>query len=151
MFLEVDDEKENFSFGELFKNKHGVFRLNKNSYTSPGKEYLVSWQPTAQVASALASAVQIAPLAGTDILTISIETTNPLKSSDIINQLMIEYGEMTKEDKSEEAALTLAFVDTSLKSVQHEIDSIQKEKTEYQKANNLIDLDSQTQSYLRQY
>ena len=61
---------------------------------------------------------------------------------------MMEYGEMTKEDKSEEAALTLAFVDTSLKSVQHEIDSIQKEKTEYQKANNLIDLADQTQSYL---
>ena len=61
---------------------------------------------------------------------------------------MIEYGEMTKEDKSEEAALTLAFVDTSLKSVQHEIDSIQKEKTNFQKANNLIDLESQTQNYL---
>jgi uncharacterized protein involved in exopolysaccharide biosynthesis len=77
-----------------------------------------------------------------------VETTNPLKSSDIVNQLMLEYGEMTKEDKNEEAALTLAFVDTSLKSVQHEIDSIQREKSEYQKENNLIDLNSQTQSYL---
>jgi capsular exopolysaccharide synthesis family protein len=144
----VDDEKENFHFGELFKNRYGVFRLNKNSYISPGKEYSVSWLPTAQVASGFANSVQVAPLAGTDILTIGIETTNSLKSSDIINQLMIEYGEMTKEDKSEEAALTLAFVDTSLKSVQHEIDSIQKEKTEYQTENNLIDLANQTQSYL---
>ena len=144
----VNDEKEKFSFGELFRNRFGVFRLNKNSYTSPGKEYSVSWLPTAQVAAGFANSVQVAPLAGTDILTIGIETTNSLKSSDIINQLMIEYGEMTKEDKSEEAALTLAFVDTSLKSVQHEIDSIQKEKTEYQTENNLIDLANQTQSYL---
>ena len=88
----------------------------------------------------LANVIQIAPISGTDILNISIETTNSQKSADIVNQLMIEYGEMTKEDKSEEAALTLAFVDTSLKSVQHEIDSIQKEKTDYQKENNLIDL-----------
>ena len=146
--FKVDEEKESFRFGELFKNKYGVFRLNKNSYTSPGKEYSVSWQPAAQVASGFAKTIQIAPLAGTDILTISVETTNPLKSSDIVNQLMMEYGEMTKEDKNEEAALTLAFVDTSLKSVQHEIDSIQREKSEYQKENNLIDLNSQTQSYL---
>jgi hypothetical protein len=64
---------------------------------------------------------------------------------------MIEYGEMTKEDKSEEAALTLAFVDTSLKSVQHEIDSIQKEKTRFQEANNFIDLQSQTQNYFTNF
>jgi len=146
--FQVNDEKENFSFGELFKNKYGVFRLNKNAYTSPGQEYSVLWQPVAQVSSAFANAVQVSPIAGTDILTIAIETTNSLKSSDIINQLMIEYGEMSKEDKSEEAALTLAFVDTSLKSVQHEIDSIQKEKTQYQKENDLFDLANQTQSYL---
>src|SRR4029078_6780105 len=57
-------------------------------------------------------------------------------------------GEMTKEDKSAEAALTLVFVENSLRSVQHEIDSIQKEKTDFQKANNLIDLATQTQTYL---
>jgi hypothetical protein len=32
--FKVDEEKESFRFGELFKNKYGVFRLNKNSYTS---------------------------------------------------------------------------------------------------------------------
>ncbi|HEY2721923.1 MAG TPA: polysaccharide biosynthesis tyrosine autokinase, partial [Chitinophagaceae bacterium] len=123
----------------------------KNSYISPGKEYTISWQPTGDVAVQYAGIVQVAPKSGTDILTISIETTNAQKSSDIINQLMVEYGEMTKEDKSAEAALTLKFVDTSLKSVQHEIDSIQKEKTEYEKANNLIDLQNQTQGYLNNY
>ncbi|HEY0432712.1 MAG TPA: polysaccharide biosynthesis tyrosine autokinase, partial [Chitinophagaceae bacterium] len=58
-----------------------------------------------------------------------------------------EYGEMTKEDKSAEAALTLQFVDTSLKSVRREIDSIQKEKTNFEKANNLIDLQNQSENY----
>jgi len=143
----IDDETGNFTLGELFKNSHGVFRLNKNSYSSPGKEYTLSWRPTSWLTAAYTGDVQVIPSPGTDILLLSIETTNPQKSSDIINQLMREYGEMTKEDKSEEAALTLAFVDTSLKSVQHEIDSIQKEKAEFQKANNLIDLANQTQNY----
>ncbi len=61
---------------------------------------------------------------------------------------MIEYGELTKEDKNAEAALVLQFVDKSLRSVQYEIDSIQKEKTDYEKEYNLINLDEQTQNYL---
>ena len=146
--FKINDEKENFKFGELFKNKFGVFRLNRNSFNSPGKEYKITWQTTQQVTASLAGIVGVAPKNGTDILVISIETTNAQKSSDIINQLMIEYGEMTKEDKNAEAALTLVFVDTSLKSVQNEIDSIQKQKTEFEKANNLINLDNQTQNYL---
>lgn len=145
--FKIDDEKENFHIGELFKNTYGVFRIIQNSYSSPGKEYTISWRPTNWVTSTLTGDIQVAPKPGTDILSLSIETTNPQKSADIINQLMIEYGEMTKEDKSEEAALTLSFVDTSLKSVQHEIDSIQKEKSAFQEANNLIDLENQTQNY----
>lgn len=149
--FKVDDGKENFRVGELFKNTQGVFRLNKNSYSSPGKEYTISWQPTSRVTSILTGDIQVSPKPGTDILSVAIETTNAQKSADIVNQLMIEYGEMTKEDKSEEAALTLAFVDTSLKSVTHEIDSIQKEKTHYQEANNFIDLESQTQNYFTDF
>jgi len=149
--FKIDEEKENFRIGELFKNTHGVFRLNKNLYSSPGKEYTVSWRPTSRATSIFTGDIQVSPKPGTDILSIGIETTNADKSADIVNRLMIEYGEMTKEDKSEEAALTLAFVDTSLKSVQHEIDSIQKEKTRFQEANNFIDLESQTQNYFSNF
>lgn len=146
--FKIDNERGSFKLGELFRNKFGVFRLNKNAYSSPGREYMVSWQPTDQVTAQLVNVIQVTPKNGTDIVTISIETTSAQKSADIINQLMTEYGEMTKEDKSAEAALTLVFVDNSLRSVQHEIDSIQKEKTDFQKANNLIDLATQTQTYL---
>src|SRR4030095_232405 len=125
--FKVNDERENFRLGELFKNRFGVFRLNKNAYSSPGREYLVSWLPTDQVTAQLVNVIQVTPKSGTDIVTISIQTTSSQKSADIVNQLMTEYGEMTKEDKSAEAALTLVFVDNSLKSVQREIDSIQKE------------------------
>jgi capsular exopolysaccharide synthesis family protein len=61
---------------------------------------------------------------------------------------MVEYDQMTKEDKNQEEALTLVFVDTSLKRVEHEIDSIEKEKSAFEKANNLVDPDNQTKTYL---
>jgi tyrosine-protein kinase Etk/Wzc len=144
----VNGERGRFTFSELFRNEYGIFRLNGNSYSAPGKEYIATWQPTPQITANLAGSIQVTPKVGTDILVISLETTNPKMASDIINQLMIEYGELTKEDKNAEAALTLQFVDKSLRSVQHEIDSIQKGKTDYEKAYNLIDLEAQTQNYL---
>jgi len=146
--FKINNEGENFKLGELFKNRFGVFRLNRNPYSSTGKEYIVGWHATDQVTAQLVGAIQVTPKNGTDIVVITIETTSAQKSADIVNQLMTEYGEMTKEDKSAEAALTLVFVDNSLKSVQREIDSIQKEKTDFQKVNNLIDLETQTQTYL---
>jgi tyrosine-protein kinase Etk/Wzc len=143
----VNDEKSHFTFGQLFRNNYGVFRLDKNPYGSIGKEYIVTWEPTPQITADLAGNIQVTPKVGTGILIITMETTNPRMSSDIINQLMIEYGELTKEDKNAEAALTLVFIDKSLKSVQHEIDSIQKEKTDYERQYNLIDLEAQMQNY----
>jgi capsular exopolysaccharide synthesis family protein len=143
----INDERTRYSFGQLFKNNFGVFSLGRNNYGAVGKEYIVSWQPTQQVTASLASKIQVTPKVGTGILIATLETTNPIMSSDIINQLMIEYGELTKEDKNAEAALTLVFIDKSLKSVQREIDSIQKEKTDYERQYNLIDLDAQMQNY----
>jgi len=142
----INDEKTQYHFGQLFKNNSGVFRLDKNRY-GPGKEYIVSWQPTSQVTANLAGQIQVTPKVGTGILMMSLETTNPVMSADIINQLMTEYGELTKEDKNAEAALTLVFIDKSLKRVQHQIDSIQKEKTDFERQNNLINLESQMDSY----
>jgi capsular exopolysaccharide synthesis family protein len=142
----INGEKSHYSFGQLFKNNFGVFRLDKNNY-SVGKEYIVSWEPTQAAAAGLAGKVVVTPKAGTGILMISLETTNPRMASDIINQLMVEYGEMTKEDKNAEAALTLIFIEKSLKRVQHQIDSIQKEKTEFERQHNLIGIEVQMDNY----
>src|SRR4030095_15570804 len=94
----INDEKKLYAFGQLFRNNYGVFRLNRNNY-GLGKEYIVSWQPTQRVTADMAGKIIVTPKAGTGILMLSLETTNPIMSSDIINQLMVEYGELTKEDK----------------------------------------------------
>lgn len=95
----VNDEKTHFSFGQLFENRYGVFRLDRNFFTGVGREYTVTWKPTSQVVSELAAGIAVTPKPSTGILQISLETTNPTLSSDIINQLMVEYGEQTKEEK----------------------------------------------------
>ena len=144
----VNDEKTHFGFGELFENRYGVFKLDRNYFTGLGKEYTVNWKPTKQVASEFAAGIAVTPKPGTGILQISLETTNPRMSSDIINQLMVEYGEQTKEEKNKEARQTLSFIDIRLDTLQNEIDDIQRVILNLKRKYNLIVPDAQMQTYM---
>jgi len=145
----VNSDKTHFSFGQLFKNRFGVFRLNRNPFTGLGREYMVSWQPTLEVASNYAAGISVTPKPNTGILQISVETTNPKMSADIINQLMIEYGEQTKEEKNKEARQTLKFIDIRLDTLQNEIDGIQRVILGLKRKYNLVSPDAQMQNYIQ--
>jgi tyrosine-protein kinase Etk/Wzc len=138
-----------FGFNQLFKNPHGVFRLLKNPFTPVGKEYLITYQPSFVVASEYAAGIQVSPKPGTGILIIGLETANPELSADIINGLMVKYGDYTREDKTTEANQTLNFINIRLNKIGHEIDSIQKVLLDFKVRNNLIVPGAQTQSYFQ--
>jgi capsular exopolysaccharide synthesis family protein len=145
----VNGEKSHFTFGELFRNRFGVFRLDRNPFSGLGKEYTVTWKPTDQVAATYASSIIVTPKPNTGILQISLETTNPLMSSDILNQLMIEYGEQTREEKNKEARQTLKFIDIRLDTLQNEIDDIQRIILSLKRKYNLISPEAQMENYFQ--
>ena len=142
----INGEKNIYSFGQFFKNGAGVFRLVRTAIPL-GKEYNIIWQPTLQVAASYAGNVQVSPKPNTSILIIGLETTNPQLSADIINQLMVEYGEMTREDKNEEARLTLHYITVELDTIQHEIDRIQREKVNFEITHDFVDAEAQSKKY----
>ena len=145
----VNGENKIFSYGELFKNNYGVFRLIRNQ-GGYGKEYTVSWRPPSSVASELASKLQVAPkTVGTGILTLSIEGTNPYICADILNQLMLEYQQLNIDSKNEEADRTLRFVNDRMDSMQKDIDSIQRIKLNYMRSHDVIDLQAQAGIYFQ--
>jgi tyrosine-protein kinase Etk/Wzc len=145
----VNGDKIHFDFGQLFKNRYGVFRLDRNPFVGVGREYTVIWQPTTKVATSLTAGILVTPKPNTGILQISLETANPLMSADVINQLMIEYGEQTKEEKNKEARQTLKFIDIRLDTLQNEIDDIQRIILSLRSKYNLINPDAQMQNYLQ--
>ncbi|MGZ5221824.1 MAG: Wzz/FepE/Etk N-terminal domain-containing protein, partial [Chitinophagaceae bacterium] len=115
--LEIDFENQNnfrvnkggpFTFGQVFENQYGVFRVKKNHQGEVGKEYKVIWQPTNSVASGL-SQLAVAPKQGTGILVLQFESTNPQLAADVVNQVMAEYQEATVEDKNASTQNRLAY------------------------------------------
>ena len=144
----VNDDKAVVSFGQLFKNGNGVFRLNRNPFGVVNNDYTVKWEPTSVVAANFAASLQIVPKTqGTGIVSISMQTTNSQMGADIINKLIEEYGDYSIEQKKKSSDQILEFIDARSVDYGHKLDSVQKDLLEYQQKYNLIDEDAQSGNY----
>lgn len=138
-----------FTFGQVFKNEHGVFRLNKKIQGTMGEEYRATWNPTSSVAAAL-SGIAIAPKQNTGILVLSFESTNPVLAADIINQVMVEYQAATIEDKNASTQGRLTFIDREKAIIEKQIDSITALQLAFMKRNRLVDPAAQSANFFTQ-
>lgn len=141
-----------FTFGQVFKNSHGVFRLSRNSFGAVGANYKfkVVWQPTSAIGGLFASQLLVAPKQSTGILTLTLEATNPQLAADVINGVMTEYQKATIEDKNEKTKAQLAFIDDRLDTISRQVDSINNVYVNFIKQSSAYDLQSQSSNYLNQ-
>lgn len=144
----VNDNNNSIRFGETFKNQYGQFRLVRQPGAPLSKDYSIEYQPLNAAAGAYARALLVAPkIAGTGILSISLQNTNPNLAADVVNQLMEEYSDYTKELKNQTSDQTIAFIDNRMAVLGRELDSAQNNLLRYAQDNNLIDADAQTAAY----
>lgn len=150
--FQVNNGKNLFSYGQLFQNENGTFRLMKSGRqnpVAPGREYIISWSSTDAMASGLAGAIRIQPvnLQG-NVLSISMETNNVELGQDIVNQLMEEYKNYNIEDKNSMALNTLSFIDERLRDIQNQLDTVESRLLNFRQQNNVIDPGAQSGIYL---
>lgn len=139
-----------FALGQVFENSYGVFRLVKDGDGNMGDKYKITWQPTDLIASGLSSQLIVAPKQNTGIVTLTLQATNPVLASDVVNAVMKQYQQATVEDKNEKSAAQLLFVDKELDIVSHQLDSINNVYVSFIKENSAYDLQKQSESYLTQ-
>lgn len=144
----VNEDNTLISFGKYFKNRFGTFRLIRNPEVGVSRDYTVEYTPTNSAAGRFASSLMVAPKStGTGILNISMQGTNPNQCADIINQLMEEYGDYTKELKNRTSDQMISFIDNRMAVLGKELDSVQNILLRYIEENNLIDIEAQTDAY----
>jgi capsular exopolysaccharide synthesis family protein len=158
--LKIDFENDNnfrvngeggpFTFGQVFKNKYGVFRLVRTSPGPVSSQYKVTWRPTNAVAASLASSLIVAPKQNTGILTLTLESNNAQLSADVIDSLMVAYQHATIEDKNAATEKIIVFIDKELGVVSRELDSITNKKLNFLRANRVFSADEQINNYLEQ-
>jgi uncharacterized protein involved in exopolysaccharide biosynthesis len=143
----VNGSNEVLSFGQTFSNPFGRFRLVRVSNEPINPESKVVWNPTLVQANSLLTGMVVVPKQNTGILTITMEATSPQLAADVINQLINVYRDVTIEDKNEVTRKSLGFIDANLRERERELDSIKQQYVAFQKANNVIDANSQTSIY----
>ena len=146
--FKINEDKNAFSFGQVFKNDKGLFRLIKNPKVDVSKEYSITWTPNYDAASRYAGAIQVnLKSAGTGILFISMRTSNSKMGADIINKLMQEYALYSVEQKDKTSVQKLKFIDERVAQYRHKIDSGQEVLNIFERQNNLIDSKAQSDNY----
>jgi capsular exopolysaccharide synthesis family protein len=145
--FKVNNDNTVIGFGRYFKNQFGTFRLVRQS-GPVSKDYTINYQPTSAAASLYASSLQITPKSvGTGILNITMQSAHPNLGADVVNQLLDEYGDYTKELKNKTADQMLDFIDNRLSVIKGELDSVQDKLLRYSQENNLIDIEAQSSNY----
>jgi tyrosine-protein kinase Etk/Wzc len=143
----INNEKT-LPFGEVFRNRYGVFRLVRNAGIAPGSEFNVIWDRAPVVANNLVRSLKVQPQSpGTGILSVSIQTTNGQMSADIVNALMVQYDSMTVEQNNFSTDLMIHFIDERSKILTRELDTLQLKFLEYKQRNNLIDAEVQSTNF----
>ena len=146
--FKINEDKNAFSFGQVFKNDKGLFRLIKNPKVDVSKEYSITWTPSYDAAIRYSGAIQVnLKSAGTGILFISMRTSNSKMGADIINKLMQEYALYSVEQKDKTSVKKLIFIDERVAQYRHKIDSAQEVLNIFEHQNNLIDSKAQSDNY----
>ncbi|HEY9660797.1 MAG TPA: hypothetical protein V6C65_20255, partial [Allocoleopsis sp.] len=147
--FKINSETVQIPFGQVFQNSFGTFRISKiPNLNISSAAYSISYEPVATAAASLAAGLQVSPKSmGTGILTLTMQSTNPLLAADVINQLMEEYGDYSKELKKRQSDLKIAFIDDRLRLLGNQLDSVQDKLLRYSQENNLIDMDKQSDAY----
>ncbi|MBW8362805.1 MAG: polysaccharide biosynthesis tyrosine autokinase [Kaistella sp.] len=96
-----------------------------------------------------ASISVVIPQKKSSIMELSRVGTNPLRSEDILNELMKQYNADAIKDKNAEAMTTAAFIDDRLDLITRELGGIESQKENFKQANKIADLEAQAQLSLQ--
>lgn len=110
---------------------------------SLGIKYLISHQPLASTILGLSGGLSIANSnKNSDILIISLSNANSDKSETILNEIIRQFEDDGLRDKRLVSTRTINFVNERFKSLKEELDSIETNKANFKRNNELTFINS---------
>jgi len=117
------DDTLNLSIGKV-KIKKRFSEVGEN-----GKPHVVEWNTTSLAADEIRNSLSVKSLsARTTIISLSILSSNPTRSADILNLLSYEFAEQDVELKREISVNTLRFIDDRLRVVSDDLRKLDSSK-----------------------
>lgn len=138
------------TFGIPVKTDYGSFVLNRRSNIQFNKALTLQIVNPRLVADQVEASINvIVPQKKSSIMELSRVGVNPLRSEDILNELMRQYNADAIRDKNAEAMATADFIDERLDLITEELGGIENQKENFKEANKIADLQTQAQMSLQ--
>ena len=130
------------SFGTLFENELGRFKITKSSYPSvaEGEIYQIGIVPVSAMVGYFQRSVEIEILGsrGSSILRFTMKDPLPRRLEDFITALIESYNQAEIDENGQALKTTLDFVTERIASLEIELDSIESDIERFKSQNNII-------------
>jgi len=120
-----------FKWNDTVKLPQGVFCFRKRTTKpiNPAEVYIVEWASIKNAAAQIRAGLTVkSQSARTTIMALSLQSSNPIRSADILDLLTQEFSEQDVELKKEISLNTLAFIDDRLRIVANDLKLIDSNK-----------------------
>lgn len=150
-FVLQDDQKQiTGSFGMPVAAEFGTFTLTRNPSVKFNTDLKITITNPRIVADQLESSISVViPQKKSSIMELSRVGISPLRSEDILNELIRQYNADAIKDKNAEAVATASFIDERLNLITSELSGIESRKENFKSANKIADLQTQAELSLQ--
>ena len=148
--LKGDKKEMKGVYGKPVSTDFGSFTLTRNP-AEPFKEALklTVTNPRIVADQVEASISVVIPQKKSSIMELSRVGVNPVRSEDILNELIRQYNGDAIKDKNAEAVATASFIDERLDLITNELGGIESRKENFKSANKIADLQTQAELSLQ--
>ena len=138
---------------EWLKTPYGTLRFIHNDKYAPdvisNKPYYFSLVPVQKIASGMLSNLKVSASSKlSSVINLSYREESPVLAEDVLNQLIIAYGEAALNEKNNLAKNALVSIEDRLSIVSKDLDSIEAKLQHYKAGKGAVDISRQGQLYL---
>lgn len=138
---------------EWLKTPYGILKfIHNNKYLPapvPSKPYYFYLMPATFVAMNMSSKLKVSASSKlSSVINLSYRDETPKLAEDILNGLIVSYGESALKEKNTLAKNTLSFIEERLSIVKNDLDSIERKLQQYKTVKGAVDISRQSQIYL---
>lgn len=147
-------DKADYPLGQWAKTAYGELRFTRNPKFNgealpAGRLFFALAEPKNVVTSIQSGLKVTTSSKQSSILTLTLQDEVPDRGEDILNGLLSAYSMAMVNDKNILAANTLSFVEERLKTVEKDLDDIEKKNQQYKARKGAIDIGEQGRLFLQ--
>jgi tyrosine-protein kinase Etk/Wzc len=141
------------SINEWLKTPYGTLKfIHNNKYVSGiinDKPFYFSLVPVERMAAQMLSNLKVTASSRlSSVINLSYREESPILAEDVLNQLIIAYGEAALNEKNNLAKNALVSIEDRLSIVSKDLDSIEAKLQHYKAGKGAVDISRQGQLYL---